>query len=120
MKIRITACDIGVKQKKTDLIDLVKGKRDYTLYFFKSPLLVKTKIGLHDVTAGDCILIAPGFPHYIKGKGEQWNYDSLSFKGSDASRLINQIVFETNDVYSPLQSYFIDALLEKYLKNVEL
>ena len=117
MKIRITACDIGVKQKKTDLIDLVKGKRDYTLYFFKSPLLVKTKIGLHDVTAGDCILIAPGFPHYIKGKGEQWNYDSLSFKGSDASRLINQIVFETNDVYSPLQSYFIDALLEKISKE---
>ena len=117
MKIRITACDIRVKQKKTDLIDLVKGKRDYTLYFFKSPVLVKTKIGLHDVTAGDCILIAPGFPHYIKTKGEQWNYDSLSFKGSDASRLINQIDFQTNDIYSPLQSYFIDALLEKISKE---
>ena len=71
MKIRITACDIAVKQKNTDLIDLVKGKGDYTLYFLKSPVLVKTKIGLHDVTAGDCMLIAPSFPHYIKSKGEQ-------------------------------------------------
>ena len=62
MKIRITACDIAVKQKSTDIIDLAKGKREYTLYFFKNPVLVKTKIGLHDVTAGDCILIAPGFP----------------------------------------------------------
>src|SRR6056300_1350124 len=112
MKIRITACDIAVKQKNTDLIDLVKGKRDYTLYFFKSPVLVKTKIGLHDVAAGDCMLIAPSFPHYIKSKGEQWNYDALSFKGSDASRLVNQIGIETNEIHSPLQSYFIDALLE--------
>ena len=117
MKIRITACDIAVKQKNTDLIDLVKGKRDYTLYFFKSPVLVKTKIGLHDVTTGDCILIAPGFPHYIKSKGDQWNYDSLSFKGSDASRLVNQVGLETNEIHSPLQSYFIDALLEKISKE---
>ena len=117
MKIRITACDIAVKQKNTDLIDLVKGKRDYTLYFFKSPVLVKTKIGLHDVTAGDCMLIAPSFPHYIKSKGEQWNYDALSFKGSDASRLVNQVGIETNEIHSPLQSYFIDALLEKISKE---
>ena len=117
MKIRITACDIAVKQKSSDIIDLAKGKRDYTLYFFKNPVLVKTKIGLHDVTAGDCILIAPGFPHYIKSKGELWNYDALSFKGSDASRLVNQIGFETNEIHSPLQSYFIDALLEKISKE---
>ncbi len=117
MKIRITACDIAVKQKNSDVIDLVKGKRDYTLYFFKSPVLVKTKIGLHDVTAGDCILIAPGYPHYIKNKGDKWTYDSLSFKGSDASRLVNQIGLETNEIHSPLQSYFIDALLEKISKE---
>ena len=117
MKIRITACDISVKQKKTDLIDLVKGKREFTLYFFKNPVLVKTKIGLHDVTEGDCILIAPGFPHYIKSKGEQWTYDSLSFKGSDASRLVNQVNIDTNEIHSPLQSYFIDALLEKISKE---
>jgi AraC-like DNA-binding protein len=117
MKIRITACDIAVKQKATDIIDLPKGKREYTLYFFKNPVLVKTKIGLHDVASGDCILIAPGFPHYIKSKGEQWYYDSLAFKGSDASRLIVQIGFETNEIHSPLQSYFIDALLEKISKE---
>jgi AraC-like DNA-binding protein len=117
MKIRITACDIAVKQKNTDIIDIAKGKRDYTLYFFKNPVLVKTKIGLHDVAAGDCILIAPGFPHYIKSKGELWHYDQLSFKGSDASRLVNQIGFATNEIHSPLQSYFIDALLEKISKE---
>ena len=117
MKIRITACDVAVKQKATDIIDIPKGKREYTLYFFKNPVLVKTKIGLHDVTSGDCILIAPGFPHYIKSKGEQWFYDSLAFKGSDASRLVNQIGFETNEIHSPLQSYFIDALLEKISKE---
>ena len=117
MKIRITACDIAVKQKNSDTIDLAKGKREYTLYFFKSPVLAKTKIGLHDANAGDCILVGPGFPHYIKSKGEKWNYDSLSFKGSDASRLVNQVGLEINEIHSPLQSYFIDALLEKISKE---
>ena len=117
MKIRITACDIGVKQKSTDIINLEKGKRDYTLYFFKSTTLSKTRLGLHEASPGDCILIAPGFPHYIKSKGEQWTYDAISFKGSDASRLVNQIPIETNEVHSPLQSYFIDSLLEKIAKE---
>ena len=42
MKIRITACDVSVRQKDTDLIDLIKGKREYTLYF-KSLLSYKDK-----------------------------------------------------------------------------
>ncbi len=117
MKIRITACDISVKQKTTDIIDLAKGKREYTLYFFKNTVLIKTKIGLHDVAAGDCVLLAPGFPHYIKGKGEPWHYDALAFKGSDASRLVSQIGFETNEIHSPLQNYFIDAILDKISKE---
>ena len=117
MKIRITGCDIDVKQKKTDIIDLANGKREFSLYFFKNPVLIKTKIGLHDVGTGDCVLLSPGFPHYIKSKGEQWTYDSLSFKGTDASRLINQLNFEVNEVYSPLQTYFIDALLDKISKE---
>ena len=117
MKIRITGCDIDVKQKKTDVIDIANGKREFSLYFFKNPVLIKSKIGLHDVGTGDCVLLAPGFPHYIKSKGEQWTYDSLSFKGTDASRLINQLNFEVNEIYSPLQTYFIDALLDKISKE---
>jgi AraC-like DNA-binding protein len=117
MKIRITACDIGVKQKSTNSINLERGRKDYTLYFFKSAVLVNTKLGLHETSPGDCLLLSPGFPHHIKSKGLEWSYDSLSFKGSDASRLISQIPFETNEVLSPLQSYFVDSLLEKISKE---
>ena len=117
MKIRITACNIGVKQKSTSVIDLEKGKKDYTLYFFKSPVLANTKLGLHEASSGDCMLLTPGYPHSIKSKSGDWTYDSLSFKGSDASRLISQIPFDANEVLSPLQSYFIDSLLEKISKE---
>ena len=34
MKIRITGCDIDVKQKKNDIIDIANGKREFSLYFF--------------------------------------------------------------------------------------
>ena len=117
MKIRITACDIGVKQKSTDIINFEKGKKDYTLYIFKSPVLYNSKLGLHEASPGDCMLISPGFPHYLKSKGQQWSYDAISFKGSDATRLVNQIPIQTNEVHSPLQSYFIDSLLDKISKE---
>ena len=87
MKIRITACDVSVKQKSTDVINFEKGKNEYTLYVFKSPVLSNTKLGLHEASSGDCMLVSPGFPHYIKSKGHQWTYDAISFKGSDATRL---------------------------------
>ena len=45
MKIRITGCDIDVKQKKTDIIDIANGKREFSLYFFKNPVLIKTPNG---------------------------------------------------------------------------
>ena len=63
------------------------------------------------------MLLTPGYPHSIKSKSGDWTYDSLSFKGSDASRLISQIPFDANEVLSPLQSYFIDSLLEKISKE---
>ena len=44
MKIRITGCDIDVKQKKTDIIDIANGKREFSLYFFKIQFLLKPKL----------------------------------------------------------------------------
>ena len=111
MKIRITACDLGVKQKSTNSINLERGRKDYTLYFFKSAVLINTKLGLHEASPGDCLLISPGFPHHIKSKGLEWCYDSLSFKGSDASRLISQIPFETNKGLDI--KYRIQSILER-------
>ena len=117
MKIRVLSVDLGVRQGKDLFIDKAKGQKCYTLYVFKTAALAKTGIGLNEVNAGDCLLVSPCSPHYIKGKDEEWEYDSISFKGSDATRLVSQVGLDCDTVHTPLQTYFIDALLDKIVKE---
>ena len=117
MKIRILSIDIGIRKESDFLIDKAKGQKCYTLYAFKSAGLAKTKIGLNEINYGDCLLVSPDAPHYIWGKDEVLEYDAISFKGSDATRLVSQVGLECNVVHKPLQTYFIDALLDKITKE---
>lgn len=118
MKIRVLSVDLGVRRGRDHFIDKAKGQKCYTLYVFKSTALAKTDIGLNEVNAGDCLLISPGSTHYLKSKEDEWEYDSISFKGSDATRMVSQVGLECNMVHTPLQTYFMDALLDKIVKEL--
>ena len=118
MKIRIISIEIGVTKEKDTLVDKAKGEKSFTLYFFKTAALAKTGIGLSEVNRGDCLLLAPDSPHYLRSKDVEWEYDAISFKGSDATRLISQIGLECDTIYSPVQTYFIDAILDKITKEI--
>ena len=117
MKIRILSIDIGIRKEKDFTIDKAKGQKCYTLYAFKSPALAKTSIGLNEVNTGDCLLVSPDSPHYIRGRDRDLEYDAISFKGSDATRLVSQVGLERNVIHTPLQTYFIDAILDKITKE---
>ena len=117
MKIRVLSVKLEEKVTKASNIDTQKGVGSYSLFVFKSSGLIKTSIGLSDFNPGDCILIDPTFPHYIKCKHHDIEYDSISFKGSDATRLIQQIGIELNVIVTPLQTYFIDSILDKIIKE---
>jgi len=117
MKIRILSIDIGIRKESDFLIDKSKGQKCYTLYAFKSAGLAKTSIGLNEVNHGDCLLLSPDAPHYIRGKDEDLEYDAISFKGADATRLVSHVGLECNVIHKPLQTYFIDALLDKITKE---
>ena len=86
MKIRILSIEIGVTKEKDTLVDKAKGEKSFTLYFFKTAALAKTGIGLSEVNRGDCLLLAPDSPHYLRSKDVEWEYDVISFKGSDTTR----------------------------------
>ena len=118
MKIRIISIEIGVTKEKDTLVDKAKGEKSFTLYFFKTAALAKTGIGLSEVNRGDSLLLAPNSPHYLRSKDVEWEYDVISFKGSDATRLISQIGLECDTIYSPVQTYFIDAILDKITKEI--
>ena len=118
MKIRILSIDIDKSEGNDTIIDKSKGVKNYTLYIFKSNALAKTSVGLTDVHAGDILFLGPGFPHYIRSKQGEWAYDAISFKGSDATRLVSQVGIELNSLNTPLQTYFADALLEKISKEI--
>ena len=118
MKIRILSIDFSKTFQQDQIIDSVKGEKNYTLFIFKSDALVKTEIGLTDVSAGDCLLLSPNFPHYLRAKKGEWSFDAISFKGSDASRLVSQIGIDTNAILKPHQIFFTDAIFEKLAKEV--
>lgn len=117
MKIRIVSLQFDANIALDKPVDLDKGTNSFTLAVFKTSGLIQTQIGLSDFKAGDCILLDPTFPHYIKCKNENIIYDSVSFKGSDASRLVGQIGLDLNVIHSPLQIFFIDSILEKISKE---
>lgn len=117
MKIRIISLRIEDIVKIDCPIDKPKGANAFTLLVFKTSGLIQTTIGLSDFSKGDCILIDPSFPLYIKCKHQEIVYDLISFKGSDASRLVNQIGLDLNVIHSPLQNFFVDSILEKITKE---
>ena len=117
MKIRIVSVDIDKVVSVDNSIDKPKGGNCYTLYVFKSSGLIKTKIGLSDFSPGDCVLLDPSAPVYIKCKHHDIAYDSISFKGSDATRLVQQVGIELNTLLTPLQTFFIDSIFDKIIKE---
>jgi AraC-like DNA-binding protein len=117
MKIRIVSLNKSLSLKSNDTLDFPKGKQNYSLFLFKSEALVKSNAGINDVNAGDCILISPSTSIFVKPKKEAVAYDLIEFKGSDATRLVSQVGFELNSVCSPVQIYFVDALMDKITKE---
>ncbi len=117
MKIRIVSLNKSLSVKQGDSIDLPKGKRNYSLFLFKSEALVKSNAGINDVNPGDCILISPSSAVFLKPKKDTINYDLIEFKGADATRLVSQVGFELNTVCSPVQIYFVDAIMDKISKE---
>ena len=117
MKIRIVRLNKSLSLKSNDTLDFPKGKQNYSLFLFKSEALVKSNAGINDVNPGDCILISPSTSIFVKPKKEAVAYDLIEFKGSDATRLVSQVGFELNSVCSPVQIYFVDALMDKITKE---
>ena len=117
MKIRIVSLNKSLSLSTSDTLDLPRGKQNYSLFLFKSEALVKSGDGINDVDPGDCILISPSKPIFIKPKKDSVTYDLIEFKGSDATRLVSQVGFELNSVCRPVQIYFVDALMDKISKE---
>jgi AraC family transcriptional regulator, arabinose operon regulatory protein len=117
MKIRVLSLETDNSLPQNDSIDKPKGGQCYSLYFFKSSGLIKTSIGLSDFRTGDCILLDPTFPIYVKCKQSSIDYDIISFKGSDATRLVQQVGLELNTLHTPIQTFFIDSILDRITKE---
>ena len=67
MKIRIVSLNKFLSVKQGDSLDIPKGKQNYSLSF-KSEALVKSNAGINDISSGDCILMSPSAPIFLKPK----------------------------------------------------
>ena len=117
MKIRIVSLNKSLSLNNKESLDLPRGKQNYSLFLFKTEALVKSEAGINDVNPGDCILVSPSTSIFVKAKKESVSYDLIEFKGSDATRLVQQVGFTLNTVVTPIQIYFADAILDKMSKE---
>jgi len=117
MKIRIVSLNKSLSLNPSETLDIPRGKQNYSLFLFKTEALVKSDAGINDIDPGDCILISPSTSIFVKPKKNAIVYDLIEFKGSDATRLVSQVGFELNYVCSPVQIYFVDALMDKISKE---
>ena len=88
MKIRILSIDIDKSEGSDTIIDKSKGVKNYTPTSLNPMLWPRLRLGLRmSMLATSSFWV--GFPHYIRSKQGEWAYDAISFKGSDATRLVS-------------------------------
>ena len=54
----------------------------------------------------------------IKTNSSHLSFDLITFKSADCAKFLSSFNFATQKVYSPIQTYFIDAILNKVLQFI--
>ena len=118
MKIRVTDVKFSFELGSNQSIS-ISSSPCFSFYLFKSDALIKTTNGLNEAKYGDCILFFPEEEIDISPSKDPICFDSIEFKGSDCFRLFSNLGFESSILNSPVQTYFIDACMEKISKEIK-
>ena len=115
MKIRVTGITKNREANKSDTVKYVS--KGYEFYLFKSEAIISLPNGVSEIKYGDCILFEDGNNIDIKTNSSHLSFDLITFKSADCAKFLSSFNFATQKVYSPIQTYFIDAILDKISKE---
>ena len=108
MKIRVTGIVKNPEANKSDTVKSVS--KGYEFYLFKSEAIISLPNGVSEIKYGDCILFEDGNNIDIKSNSSHLSFDLITFKSADCAKFLSSFNFATQKVYSPIQTYFIDAI----------
>ena len=89
----------------------------YEFYLFQSDAIISLPGGISEVKHGDCILYGENDPVDIKSSGEPLECSLITFKSADCKKLLSEIEFEVSKIYRPVQTYFVDSIIDKITKE---
>lgn len=86
----------------------------FTFIVFNSPAILEVEDSFLEVTSGSIFLQSPECSFVLKEKpSSTLNYSLVTFKGSDASRIVKVSNITCNSLLTPLHTHFIDSIFSK-------
>ena len=115
MKCRITKLSLNVGELTPKEIQHISN--GYEFYLFQSDAIINLPSGISEVKYGDCILYGENDSVDLKASGEPLECSLISFKSADCKKFLSDIDLEISKIYHPVQTYFVDSILDKINKE---
>ncbi|MBL6827544.1 MAG: helix-turn-helix transcriptional regulator [Opitutales bacterium] len=115
MKVRVTNVLSNAGEVSPKEIQHISS--GYEFYLFQSDAIINLPSEISEVKYGDCILYGENDQVDIKASGEPLECSLISYKSADCKKLLSEIDFEVSKIYRPVQTYFVDSILDKITKE---
>lgn len=115
MKVRVT--NVLSNAGEVSPKEIQHTSSGYEFYLFQSDAIINLPSGISEVKYGDCILYGENDQVDIKASGEPIECSLISYKSADCKKLLSEIDFEVSKIYRPVQTYFVDSILDKITKE---
>ena len=115
MKVRVT--NVLSNAGEVSPKEIQHTSSGYEFYLFQSDAIINLPSGISEVKYGDCILYGENDQVDIKASGEPLECSLISYKSADCKKLLSEIDFEVSKIYRPVQTYFVDSILDKITKE---
>lgn len=94
-------------------LDRPQGTPFHLVLHFHSPMEIHTRQGLVPANPGDCIIYAPYFRQFYRGRNVEFRDDWLYLEGRDVARLVKRYRLPANQVFRPRNTRFVATILDE-------
>ncbi len=111
--IRVLAHGLEQKEPVGESVDRPSGFACYSFVRFHSAMQVLTEQGMVAAHPGNCILLAPNYPHAYSGTDGEWSNDWMHFVGDKVQLYSFRYGVPFNTLLAPPSTNFLPVIFEE-------
>lgn len=105
--IRVSAHGLQREEPDNFIVDRPHGLGDFLLLHFHSPMEVLTVQGVVFAEPSQCVLFAPGHPHWYRGRAGAWGNDWMHLEGEAVAEVAACYGLPLNTLVAPEDTRFL-------------